>query len=126
MKLTNKISYFSLPYITFLRKCVKIKQELIPMGDSDFEVKIRNLPVGSDDYYICYLIEPHVQAMVVKRDDSGNIIAVHDKFLYDGFQEGVDDYIALKQTLKTVCLALILTPLQSQALLIFMPIQMRK
>jgi hypothetical protein len=84
----------TLPYITFLRKCVKIKQALIVMGDSDFEVKIRNLPVGSDNYYICYLIEPHVQPVFVERDSSGNIIAVHDKLLYDWFQDGVDDYIA--------------------------------
>jgi hypothetical protein len=94
MKLTNKISYFSLQYFTFLRKCAFIRRELHLMGYTNTKVQIRNLPIGSDNYYICYSFSGYAQAVTVERDRIGNIIAVHDKLFYDRFQEDVDNYIS--------------------------------
>ena len=107
MKLSNKISYFSLPYFTFLRKCVNVRQELILMGYSVPIVQIRNLPVGSDNFYICYPFVTHAQAVTVERDSSGNITAVHDKLLYDQFQEEVDSYIEVQSNPDDYCFDLV-------------------
>ena len=90
---TPAITYFSLPYYTFLRKCVVIRHQLQQYGDPKAEVKIRNLPQGSGHYYICYLISAHVQAIWVERDAQGKVVAVHDKFLTPKFQNQVNDFI---------------------------------
>lgn len=50
LTLNPDITYFSLPYFTFLCKCVKIRQEVDLMGNPDLEIKIRNLPIGYDPF----------------------------------------------------------------------------
>lgn len=73
----DKLStHLQIPHFLFLRKCVAIREQLRLMGYPNEKVVIRNIPVGSRNYYLCFPELCHAFQYQVEKNEAGEIIKV--------------------------------------------------
>jgi hypothetical protein len=71
------LSYdFQIPRFLFLRKCVDIREQLRLMGYPNATAQIRNIPMGSENYYLCYPELSAAYGYQVKKNDVGEIVEI--------------------------------------------------
>lgn len=95
----NKISlnnqkwanYFNIPKFLFLRKCVVIREKLQLMGYPNSKLQIRNIPVGSENYYTCFSECCYAAGYQVQKNERGEVIDVIP-FSQLKLEEEVEDY----------------------------------
>jgi hypothetical protein len=76
MKITDYASYFNIPRFLFLRKCLAIREQLQLMGYSNSKLQIRNIPVGSENYYLCYPELCSAYGYHLKKSKAGEMVEV--------------------------------------------------
>ena len=76
MKITDYASYFNIPRFLFLRKCAAIREQLQLMGYPNSKLQIRNIPVGSKNYYLCYPEQCYALGYQVKKNEAGDVMEV--------------------------------------------------
>ena len=86
--------FFALPHFTFLRKCAAIKKELHGMGFTEATIQVKNLPLGSNRYWLCYPDLASAYAYKVTKDEQGQLVAISNPS-EARFQDHVDEFIEM-------------------------------
>jgi hypothetical protein len=68
--------YFQIPHFLFLRKCVAIREQLQLMGFPNSKLQIRNIPVGSENYYACFTECCYASGYKVQKNEKGEVTDV--------------------------------------------------
>ena len=89
-QLTAGANYFNIPHFLFLRKCVVIRNELSLMGYPNTRVQIRNIPVGSGKYWLCYPDLCSAYGYQVKKNEAGEIEEIVNRTILKMKQEIID------------------------------------
>jgi hypothetical protein len=92
--LNQYTSYFNISLFHFLRKCAAIRAELRLMGYPKTQAQIRNIPVGSESYYLCYPELCCAYGYLVKKNEAGEIIEIINQSefrLKEEVQEFIDE-----------------------------------
>ena len=76
MQLTDYFTHFKIPHFLFLRKCVAIREQLQLMGYPNSKLQIRNIPVGSKNYYACFSECCYAAGYKVINNGRGEVIDV--------------------------------------------------
>lgn len=75
-ELQEVAKYFQIPHYLFLRKCVAIREQLQLMGYPNSKLQIRNIPVGSANYYACFTECCRASGYKVQKNEKGEVTAV--------------------------------------------------
>jgi hypothetical protein len=76
MKFITLHSQFQIPHFLFLRKCVAIREQLQLMGFPNSKLQIRNIPVGSENYYACFTECCYASGYKVQKNEKGEVTDV--------------------------------------------------
>lgn len=91
MHLIDYSSQFQIPRYLFLRKCAAIKEQLRLMGYPNSKLQIRNIPIGSENYYACFTECCYAIGYKVQKNGRGEVIDVI-AFTKLKIEQEVEDY----------------------------------
>ena len=96
MQLTDYASHFQIPHFLFLRKCLAIRTELRLMGYPNSKLQLRNIPVGSENYYACFTECCSASGYQLKKNERGEVMEIIP-FSKLKIEEELENYVELSE-----------------------------